>query len=419
MSIEQESTMTGNGLRIHYAWVIVFTGIMVLFSGLGLGRFSLGMLLPSMGETLRLDYTQMGLIGTANVAGIMIGVTFVGKAVKRFGARRTISFALVLVAVTMMSISRVSGFIETVVLYTATGIGIGASMIPTMALPSQWFAGRSKGRATGIITSGCGFAMVFTGMFLPWANSSMGPEGWRTCWQVMGVIALIVAGTSAYFLRNHPDEKGLFPLGTTREASSQSLNEPRSVENEKQTLLHLSSIFFLFGAAFAVCVTFLVADMVYERGIGEGIAGNFWAMVGTLSIFSGSIFGSLSDKFGRKLGMAVAFGGYFISYALMATDLPNFYLYLSIGIFGLSMWSIQTIMSATVGDYVGPENAVSVFGFITIFYTAGQMVGPVIAGYIADATDSFSMGYVLCAIMSGIAVIATLALKKPSNFQKV
>jgi MFS family permease len=65
--------------------------------------------------------------------------------------------------------------------------------------------------------------------------------------------------------------------------------------------------------------------MVNERGFGEGTAGNFWAIVGALSIFSGPLFGWISDKLGRKIGMMIVYGLFTISYALVAADLPNFF----------------------------------------------------------------------------------------------
>ena len=41
------TTATRNS--IHYGWIIVLLGAAGIFSGLGLGRFALGMLLPAMG----------------------------------------------------------------------------------------------------------------------------------------------------------------------------------------------------------------------------------------------------------------------------------------------------------------------------------------------------------------------------------
>ena len=64
--------------KVHYGWVVIITGTVVLFSCLGLGRFSLGMLLPSMGTSLELSYSQMGLIGTGNFVGYMVSVVLAG-----------------------------------------------------------------------------------------------------------------------------------------------------------------------------------------------------------------------------------------------------------------------------------------------------------------------------------------------------
>jgi MFS family permease len=156
--------------------------------------------------------------------------------------------------------------------------------------------------------------------------------------------------------------------------------------------------------------------MVNERGFGENTAGTFWAVVGGLSIFSGPLFGWLSDRMGRKIGMMVVYALFTVSYILVAADLPNPFLYASIGIFGLAVWSIPTIMSAAVGDYAGPVRAVKAFGFITLFFGVGQITGPAVAGFTADITGTFSMAFWLCALLTASAVVMTYFLRPPSRF---
>ena len=178
-------------------------------------------------------------------------------------------------------------------------------------------------------------------------------------------------------------------------------------------MTHLGLIYSFFGATYAVYVTFIVTAMVNERGFGEGTAGNFWAIVGALSIFSGPLFGWISDKLGRKTGIIVVYGLFTISYALVAAALPNSFLYASIVIFGLSVWSIPTIMAATVGDYVEPEKAVKALGFITLFFGAGQIIGPAVAGFMADTTGTFRMAFGLCACLTVTAIITAAFLRPP------
>lgn len=72
-------------------------------------------------------------------------------------------------------------------------------------------------------------------------------------------------------------------------------------------------------------------------------------------------------------------------------------------------------MSAAVGDYVGPEKAVKAFGFITLFFGAGQISGPAVAGFIADTTRTFRTAFGLCALLTGIAIVTAYFLRPPSK----
>ncbi|MCG8685531.1 MAG: MFS transporter, partial [Desulfobacterales bacterium] len=173
-STSQEKT------SFHYGWVIALTGTAVLFACLGLGRFSLGMLLPSMGSSLNLNYSQMGLIGTGNFIGYMISIVLAGMTAKVLGARKTIVLGLILVGCSMMLISQATGFIMAMALYTATGVGSGLANVPMMGLVSHWFLKSTRGRAAGMMLSGNGLAIVLTCIFIPWINSALGAAGWRT-----------------------------------------------------------------------------------------------------------------------------------------------------------------------------------------------------------------------------------------------
>lgn len=402
--------------KMHYGWVIALTGMAVLFACLGLGRFSLGMLLPSMGISLNLNYSQMGLIGTGNFVGYMLSVVLAGMVAKTIGARWTISLGLVLVGGSMALISRSMGFMEVLSLYVATGIGSGLANVPMMGLVSHWFSKSNRGRAAGLMLSGNGIAIVFTGLLIPWINTSLGAEGWRTGWLTIGVISLGITAIAAFFLRNEPGEMGLSPVGGAVAAPSPTGSNHSEKKNSlRGVMVHLGCIYALFGATYVVYATFIVTAMVNERGFGEDTAGTFWAVVGGLSIASGPLFGWLSDRLGRKKGIMLVYALFTIAYILVAADLPTPFLYASIAIFGLAVWSVPTIMSAAVGDYTGPARAVKAFGFITLFFGVGQITGPAVAGVIADNTGTFSMAFWLCALLTTLAIGLTWFLRPPSE----
>ncbi len=397
----------------HYGWVILATGIAVMFACLGIGRFAIGMLLPSMGESLDLSYSQMGMISTANFTGYMVAVLFAGSLARRFGARLIISLGLGAVGISMALVGSAGDAWTALLPYVFTGIGSGLANVPMMGLVTNWYVKQWRGRAAGFMLVGNGLGIVFSGFLIPQLNLHLGEQGWRTAWYVLGSIAILISISAGLLLRNDPKRLGIRPIGSTNNQSAsekKSSNTSKKPDVKTSKLIQLGSIYFLFGASFSVYATFIVTALVEERGFAEQTAGHFWSIVGILSLFSGPLAGWISDKLGRQVALVIVFCQFTASYLLALSSLPIAFLYLSIGFFGLSLWGIPTIMAATVGDLVGPARAASVFGFITIFFGAGQITGPATAGWLAEFTGKFDAAFWMCALLAVIAVVAASTL---------
>jgi len=401
---------------IHYGWYVVAAGTLCIFASLGMGRFALGMLLPAMAESLKLTYSQMGLISTSNFIGYLVAVLFCSYISAKIGSRLLIFFALLLVAVSMLLISRANSFTTVAFIYTLTGVGSGASNVPMMALVASWFSTRQRGKAAGFVVIGSGFAILLSGKLIPYLNQLSVADGWRTSWLVLGIIVLFISIICFVVIRDTPAELGLEPvdsnkkskMGTTPKFAEESFSASR------KDIYHLGAIYFLFGYTYVIYATFIVTTLVQERGFSEAVAGNFWSWVGFLSLFSGPVFGTLSDKLGRKSGLILVFTIQMFAYLLVALSLPVKFLYLSIGCYGIVAWSIPSIMTALVGDYVGPQKTARVFGFITFIFALGQITGPAIAGYLAEKYGSFSSSFLMASLFAGLAVFLSSRLKKAS-----
>lgn len=397
---------------IHYGWYIMATGTLCLFASLGLGRFSLGVLLPSMGRALQLSYFQMGLIGTLNFAGYLIAVLLCGKLAQHFGARKLIGTALTVVGVSMLLIGWAQNLYLILCLYLLTGIGSGLSNVPMVSLISCWFASNKRGRATGFVAIGSGFAIILSGKLIPYLNTIY-EQGWRVSWFVLGTIILCVAAICSLILRNNPQECGLLPVGLTETHTNRHRNSFAAVPRLRSAIiLHCAAIYFLFGFTYVIYATFIVTTLVQEKGFSETVAGNFWSWVGLLSLFSGPVFGIFSDRFGRKPGLILVFTIQAAAYLFIALDLPQIFLYLSIGCFGIVVWSVPSIMAALVGDYAGAERVASLFGFVTFIFGLGQIIGPLLAGLLAETSGSFSSSFLLAAFLAITAVFLSAFLPK-------
>ncbi len=404
------------GYPKNYGWVIVVAGTLTIFAALGLGRFALGMLLPSMGEALGLTASQMGLVSTANFSGYLLAVAaclFLGRTLS---ARRLISFALLLGGCSMFFMARVRGFIDCALLYLITGVGSGLANIPTMALVSSWFKSTLRGRAAGFIVMGSGFAIVLSGILVPFLNERFPGVGWRVAWMILGAILLLVAVFCYLVVRDAPEEVGLKPLGGEVESkvgalARESHGPSFSGGVSFGTLLHLASIYFCFGASYTVYVTFFVVSLTNERGVTEFFAGGLWGLIGLLSLFSGPIPGVIADKVGRRAALITVFSMHTMAYVLAGLSCaPNVLPWVSVLFFGLSAWGIPGIMTAIVSDVAGPLHTARVFAIVTLVLGVGQIIGPAVGGALADVTHSFSSAFFMAALVAATGVLLSMFL---------
>jgi sugar phosphate permease len=403
--------------RFHYGWVVIFTGLLVTIGAHGFGRMSYTLILPAMKDGLHFNYTELGLLGTGNFIGYLLMAIIGGFLAARFGTRVVIACALVLMGVTLILTGLAHSFGFAFAMRLLTGLGNGAAYVPAMALGSAWFAVERRGFATGIVSAGIGGGTMIAGLIVPVILDAYGVDGWRFAWYFLGGGVLIIAAIAALAIRSRPEELGLNQVGAKKHNASATSAKSASVPLDwgriykMGAVWFLGAVYFMYGFSYIIYMTFFAAYLVKEMGMSSGEAGGLWALVGGLSIFCGVIWGGLSDKLGRARGAALAYLVLGTSYAILALWHVKLGFFLSAIVFGMTAWSIPTIMAATAGDYVGPRLAPAGLGFITLFFGIGQALGPSVGGYLADITHSFTGPFLLASGVSLIGACLSLFLK--------
>lgn len=400
--------------KLHYGWVIVATGALGLFSCFGLARYAYSMLLPGMQAGLGLSYALMGFIGTGNFVGYLLSVLAAPRLMRHLRPRRTAAIGLLLIGLSLFAIGLCSQFFPILMLYALAGVGSGLTNIPLMALITYWFRSEKRGMAAGLVIAGNGIGIILAGFLIPFLNRSFGADGWRSGWMVLGAICLVVSGCAAAFLRNHPSDLGLEPLGKRVDPSPEQFIH-REHRGDGGILLRLGILYLIFGVTFMVYGTFIVTTMVKEYGFSEAKAGLYWSWVGFFSFFSGIGFGTLSDRVGRRGGLALVFAVQTAAYLLAGLKVGTGGLVLSLFLYGSAVFAIPAIMAAAVGEYLGLSRAASSFATVTIFFGVGQVIGPGGAGVIAKATGGFAASYLISGGLTAVAVVLALLLPAPAE----
>ena len=397
----------------YYRWLIVAAGMISMLASLGIGRFSLGPLLPAMREPLSLNYTQMGFISTANLIGYLLAVISSSSLVDRIGARMSIFAALLVIGISMVLISRADNYPTVLALFTITGLASGYATIPTMMLVGWWFPRNLRGRATGFVMVGNGFGLILTGKLIPMLTTHYPTSGWRYSWMILGSIVLGISVICFLVIRKSPAEME----DTTK---NETELENKNIDNDNlsrigRKIAHLGAIYFCFGYTYIIYATFLVTFLINDRGFSDSSAGDLWAWVGSLSLISGPLFGFLSDRFGRKAALFVVFSLQAVSYIFATMQGAEQYIILSIICFGVTVWAIPTIMAALVNDSFGIAKATSVFGIVTFVFSMGQITGPAVAGIMAEISGSFLSSFGMAAAVACLGALLSCTIKRANN----
>ena len=431
MLMEKAGSLPAAGQKkFHYGFVILLLGILTTTGAVGFARYGYTTILPSMMEGLGLDNTGMGLMASGNLAGYMIFSLVAGFLASKYSPRIVILFSMLMSGGTMLLTGLAGNLWTALTMRALTGLGSAGSYIPMMGMISAWFAPHRRGMASGVLVAGSGVALLVTGFLVPRIVSASPLYGWRISWFILG-LAVVLLGLVIYlFLRNKPADLGLKPVGAESETAHESGagaekdgSAVTEVENDSgggagwknvygsRTLWLLGLVYFAFGFSYIIYATFFSTSLVADKGISQEQAGSMWALIGLISIFSGVLWGVISDYIGRKFTLCIIFALMAVSYLLFALGGSTLPLYVSAVIFAITSWSIPGVVAAACGDYVGARLAPAALGMVTLFFGVGQAIAPGVAGYTADLTGSFDLVFILAAIVAGLGSVGSLTLR--------
>ncbi len=394
--------------RLHYGWIVLAVGTLVVFGSLGLARFGYTMVLPDMQEGMGIDNAQTGALATANLIGYLALAVIGGVVAARYGPRVVIAAGLALAGGGMLLTGLATGFPDAAAWRVLTGIGSGASNVPVMGLLAAWFSTKRRGLASGIAVAGSALGLIFAGAVVPRILAAYGDDGWRTCWFIFGGVTLLLAVVGFVLLRNRPAELGLKPLGmddgdAVPDHKAEGLQWGRVYRSG--TVWHLGLVYVAFGFSYIIYMTFFTKHLIAEGGYTQDRAGELFMAMGWVSLVCGLLWGTVSDVIGRRRALIIVYLIHAVAFSLFALWTTPAGFTLSAVLFGLSAWSIPAIMAAACGDVLGPRLAPAALGLITLLFGIGQAVAPSIAGAMADATGSFFSALLLAA---GVALLGAL-----------
>lgn len=405
---------------VHYGYVVALLGLLALLGSQGLGRFGYPLILPGMRDGLGLSYSQAGFLASVNSAGYLLFSVGAGAFAARYGSRLVVSAALALASLAMFLLAVTPSFLVALLAQFLVGTAMAFASVPSLALCTAWFAPTRRGMAAGIVVAGSGLGLVVSGAAVPLIYSlhAEGGNWWRFAWAYFGLVVAAITLLCALLLRDRP-RPGQPRVGETVPAPAPPLpSRPALLEPavwRSGVVWHLGLLSGINTFAWVGFATFFGAYLINEQGESPQTAGTLWGLAGFLALFSGLLWGSLSDRFGRKAALALIFVTEMVAFATFALwpALPGYAL--AAILYGSIARANLAVSAAACGDLVGPRLAPAAFGINGLVAGLGLVLGPMLAGPLADAAGSFRPVFLVSAAAATVGLLVALRLRMPKD----
>jgi MFS family permease len=216
-----------------------------------------------------------------------------------------------------------------------------------------------------------------------------------------------------------PAVLALFFIQFTREASfdkvkDKSAEKRGSLRNVSFIIFLISIIIFQLGNS---SNAFLILK-ARETGLTVALIPVIWIVYNGVCTISSPIFGSLSDKIGRKPVIVISFIYYAIIYSLFGFANQLWMVWVLFGSYGIYYGLSEGIFRAYIADLVDPENRATAYGLFNTGIGLALFPASLIMGTIWDMYGSkwaFLVSAALSLLGFLIFIISVFFQRKSSN----
>jgi predicted MFS family arabinose efflux permease len=398
VTVHNESSIRYPGWSVATA---AFAGVMTSFSPIVPYTFSL--FLNPLHNTF--GWKRQALDGTFAIAAITVALVSpcIGMLLDRFPPRRIILPSILVFALALASLSRLSGSIGQFY-FTFFIIGLVANGTAQFAYTRTiltWFQKR-RGFALALILTGSGVGSILIPPLTQW---TIAHHGWRSAYLLLGGIALLGLPLTALLVRNRP---------------------PAELPQDEPAVSGLSVRGALASTAFWLLCGITILSAFSENGLvtnlaailtDHGVTAESAALA--LSVRGASVIlgrlgvGFFIDRFSPQRIQTMILSLAALGTLILAFAGSPIVALLGAALLGVGLGSEADVLPYLLAQYVGRKHFSVLYGLTWTAYAIGGATGPMFIGHMYDIAGTYRYrSIVLLALVAFAAAAASLLLPR-------
>ena len=412
-------------------WIVVACASVVLFGG-GTFFYSFSALVGPLENEFG---WKRALIAAGFSARTLVGgavAPAVGYLADRLGPRRVLIVGVLLVGAGFMLFSQVRSVWTFFAAVVVIAVGMSAcGPAVTQTAVARWFVKR-VGRAMALMSVGTGIS----GFMAVVTVTLISAFGWRTALAILGIILWSVCLPMALTVRNRPQDMGLLPdgespsgsggppsvkeeagvqaggvAGVTTEQEGEGLTVREALGTRAFWLLAIAISLLQMGSLGAVAhgIAFLEDEVGFSR---QGAA--LVAMGLPIASLPGSlVFGLLADYVEKRWVLAAVCLLQGLGLLVFAYVYSGWHAMIFLMVFSPAWGGYIAVRPALQADYFGVRAFGAIQGLLYFMATIGGIIGPVFAGAVYDAGQSYRPAFVILGVIAMTSAVGLTMLRRP------
>lgn len=399
--------------RLHYAYIMAALAFVLLIAAAGI-RSSPTMLIEPLEREFHWSPATISAAIAINLGLFGFMGPFAAGIFERFGLRRTIASALVLLAIAAATSSLMTQVWQFFVLWGLM-VGLGAGSIGLVAgatIANRWFE-TNRGTVMGILTASNATGQL---VFLPLFGLLVAGPGWRAQVLFIAAVCALLAPLTLLLLRDHPADLNL-PMHGATEITIPKRSTVNPIVNALGALREgmrsrdfwlLSGSFFICGASTNGLIGTHLVPACGDHGIPEIRAAGLLAAMGVFDLIGTTASGWLSDRYSSRWLLF----GYYAARGVSLMFLPAAFATATIGLpifaifYGLDWIATVPPTLKLATNTFGRLRAPMMFGWIV----SGHQLGAGAAAYLGGLVRTHTASYDAAFIASGFLCLVAAAM---------
>ena len=414
--------------KVFYGYWVLMATFFCLFITAGCGMFAFSLFVKPLQAELGWGRGEIMVAFTIFFSFVGASAPFIGRIIDRFPAKKVIALGAFVTGLGFVSASQMNSLWHYYLSYAVVGVGVTTmGHIPSTTVVSNWFEKR-RGTAIGILSTGVGagglvMAPIIGGYLIP-------NFGWRASYLIMAILIwVLVIPLALFVIKSRPSDMGLFPDGETAPTATETRKAARSTAAGLTLRLALATsalwlviVSYPIGNFSQVGVLQSIAPHLQDIGIPAALAAGALSGFGLGSLIGKFFFGWLCDRILPKYSYAIGLGVQVIGIAIFSTigpASPYPLIWLTSVILGLAAGSWLPTMSMNISTNFGLVSYGSIYGVVSLAMSIGTATGPLLAGYMFDATGNYHTASLILIALHAVSISTILAVRRPKVHQSL